>query len=217
MKVCLICFNGGRIAAGIFCLLACAATWMPYEVCGQQNAALVTVTPELMPPPIKLLPGNLRTSLNAARDLKARVRLALELTGEVLQRAEQLTSGQRYDAATSELGVYQALVEDTLQFLREGSTGNNKSRDLYRRIEQTLRAQASRIEAIRRLTPADYAVSFRAVFNTAKQARTEALNAFYGDTVVRDDDAENEKLSPDESSAGKNAAETPTNQSPQQP
>lgn len=137
------------------------------------------------PPPMKFVPRNERTQLLATRDSKARTRAAIELAELRLSRAEQLTAMQQYDVASAELGVYQGLIEDALYALTE-TRKNNKSRDIYKRLELSLRAHCARLEAIRRITPNEYAVNIKAIAECARRARTEALNAFYGDTVVRD-------------------------------
>jgi hypothetical protein len=137
------------------------------------------------PPPMKFVSRSERTQLSAARDAKARTRATIELAEARLARAEQLTAGQQYEAASTELGVYQGLLEDALSYL---DTGEQKkaSRDTYKRLELALRAHCSRLEAIRRVTPSEYAVHVKAICECARNARSEALNAFYGDTVIRD-------------------------------
>lgn len=134
---------------------------------------------------MKFVSRSERTQLSAARDAKARTRSAVTLAEARLTRAEQLTAGQQFEAASAELGIYQGLVEDALAYL-DGVAEKKKSRDIYKHLELSLRAHCSRIEAIRRMTPAEYAVHVKAICEHARNARAEALNAFYGDTVVRE-------------------------------
>jgi len=63
---------------------------------------------------------------------------------------------------------------------------SKKARDLYKKIELALRADAPRLTVIRRDTPLEYAIRIKEVEERAREGRTEALNAFYGQTVVRD-------------------------------
>jgi hypothetical protein len=146
------------------------------------------------PPPMKFVSRNERTQLLAARDAKARTRATIELAEARLSRAEQLTAGQQYEAASNELGSYQGLVEDALSYL-DGTAPKKDSRDTYKRLELALRTHCARLEAIRRVTPSEYAVHVKAICECARNARTEALNAFYGDTVIRDLSANDEKSS----------------------
>ncbi len=119
--------------------------------------------------------------------------VSLELAESHLQRAEALTAKDQFDNAGTELGNYRGLIEDALHFLISTNTSN---RDLYRRLELTLRTHSIRIEAIRRATPAEYAVNVKAIGEQMRKARTAALNAFYGDIVVREDSGENKEPSP---------------------
>lgn len=138
------------------------------------------------PPPMKFVPRNDRAQLSSTHDTKGRVRTTIELAEARLARAEELTAEQRYDSASAELGIYQGIIEDALSHMNENKNETNKQRDAYKRFELALRTHCARIEAIRRVTPAEYAINIKAICECARNARTEALNAFYGDTVVRE-------------------------------
>ena len=124
--------------------------------------------------------------LEAAKDTKARLRASLELADAHLTKAETKTSQVNYDEAAAELGQYRAIVEDLFLFLSSLKQDSNKTRDLYKRVELTLRAQGPRLSIIRRTTPAAHAVWIKEIEDFARHGRTEALNSFYGHTVVRD-------------------------------
>lgn len=171
------------------CLLVAVVVFIAPETRGQDyQTTLVSA-----PPPMKFVSRNERTQLSAARDPKSRTRATIELAELRLTRAEQLTAGQQFDEASAELGTYQGLVEDALSYLN--AQPGKKQRDVYKRLELALRAHSARIESIRRVTPAEYAVHVKAICECARKARTEALNAFYGDTVIRDNSLEDEKHS----------------------
>ena len=91
-----------------------------------------------------------------------------------------------YDAASAEVGKYHALIEDALTNLGSQKQDSNKARDLYKRLELALRADGPRLTAMRRVTPLEFAVWIKKVEDFARAGRTEALNSFYGHTVVRD-------------------------------
>jgi len=163
------------------------------------------------PPPMKFVPRSERTQLSSVSDAKAHTRAAIELAEARLARAEQLTAGQQFDAASAELGIYQGLIEDTLRFLGDAAGGKgNKMRDVYKRLELAIRAHCTRLEAIRRVTPSEYAINVKAICEYARDARDTALNSFYGDTVIKDS-AEGEKVSGDEG-----AKDSPANQAKKQ-
>lgn len=179
-----------HIALGC-CLLFASTLLMAIEAKGQEiRQPLVPA-----PPPMAFVPRNERTQLLATRDAKGRTRAAIELAEARLSRSEQLTALQQYDGASAELGIYQGLIEDALDSLAMGKKDSNKHRDTYKRLELALRSHCARLEAIRRITPTEYAVNIKAICECARNARTEALNAFYGDTVVREVSAEDHKVS----------------------
>ncbi|HWT00573.1 MAG TPA: hypothetical protein VN256_10020 [Pyrinomonadaceae bacterium] len=169
-----------RIVLGC-CLLTVAAAFVAPEARAQDGHMPFISAPA---PPMKFVSRGERTQLSATRDAKARTRATIELAEMRLARAEQLTAEQNYNAASGELGIYQGLIEDALDHLDDITKNDNKLRDTYKRLELALRAHCMRLEAIRRVTPSEYAVHVKAICECARNARSEALNSFYGDTVV---------------------------------
>ncbi len=139
------------------------------------------------PPPMKFIPREERSKLSEARDPKIRIRTAIDLAADHLSRAEELTSQKRFDRASEELGNYLALLDDMRQFLHSMNSDKNRTRDLYRHLDIALRGNVSRLEVIRRSTPVDYAENVKAAAEYARNARSEALEAFYGHTVLREE------------------------------
>ncbi len=163
------------------CLLAVAVAFVAPEARGQDGHMPLISAPA---PPMKFVSRGERTQLSATRDAKARTRATIELAEARLARAEQLTAEQSYNAASGELGIYQGLIEDALDYLDDITKNDNKLRDTYKRLELALRAHCMRLEAIRRVTPSEYAIHIKAICECARNARSEALNSFYGDTVL---------------------------------
>ncbi|MDQ3820668.1 MAG: hypothetical protein M3362_23705 [Acidobacteriota bacterium] len=159
------------------------------------------------PPPMKFVPRTERDQLSGITDAKAHTREALQLAEERLARAEQLTAGQQYEAATEQLGIYQGLIEDAIRFLEKGANGkSNKARDIYKNLDLALHTHCARLEAIRRITPSEYAVNVKAICEYARDVRTAALNSFFGDTVIKET-SENEKSQVDANSKDSSATE----------
>ncbi|HEV2879919.1 MAG TPA: hypothetical protein VGX24_01330 [Pyrinomonadaceae bacterium] len=149
------------------------------------RAQELIVPPQVAPPPMVYIPQEERTQLLSARDEKTRTRLSLELAEARLAHAEQQTALKQFNAATADLGVYQALMEDAIEHLYRAGDGGSRSRDLFKRIEQALHKHAARIEAMRRATPGEFAGNVLALIKLTRELRTEALDAFYSDSVVR--------------------------------
>ena len=166
-----------RLTLLVVLAAACAAFSSP-EARGQE----LVLPPQPAPPPMIYIPEDARKQLSSARDEKARTRLSLELAEARLARAEQYTEQKQFNAATAELGVYQALFEDALQYLHRSGAG--ASRDLYKRLEQALHKHAARIETIRRTTPSEFSGNILTLLRLVRDLRTEALESFYGNTVL---------------------------------
>jgi hypothetical protein len=143
-------------------------------------------TPLTAPPPFKMIVKEERSQIEATDDAKKRLKLTIDFAGAHLTRAEQHTAREDYEAASAEVGMYHALIESALQFLSTFKRDTNKTRDLYKRLELALRADGPRLTAMRRVTPLEFAVWIKKVEDFARDGRTEALNSFYGHTVVRD-------------------------------
>ncbi|HEY0322396.1 MAG TPA: hypothetical protein VGC66_15675 [Pyrinomonadaceae bacterium] len=169
-----------EIVVGLFAVVALVGL-MSVEARGQMAVG----TPLPAPPPLRLVPRGERSQLEAARDVKARMRLSVELAEARLTRAEQMTSSQQYESAARELGIYQGLLDDALRFLKDQKE-QRKLRDTYKRFEITLRSHAVRLETMRRTTPSEYAFNIKTITEYTKNLRGEALNGFYGDNVIRD-------------------------------
>ena len=179
----------------------------------QAQSAQPSPTPLTAPPPLKLITTEDKARLDQAKDTKQKLRTTIELGGVHLTRAEQLTNEGNYDAASAEVGMYHALIENALEELATLKRDSNKTRDLYKRLELALRADGPRLTAMRRITPLEFAVWIKKVEDFARAGRTEALNSFYGHTVVREPQKEKAEEKPPEKP---NDSPTPDNPTPQE-
>ena len=167
-------------------LLLLALVYLP-AASAQESQPQPQATPLPAPPPFKMIVKEERTALEgAAKDPSKRLKLTIEFADGHLTRAEQHTARENYDAAATEVGMYHALIENALQFLSSFKRDTNKTRDLYKRLELALRSDGPRLTAMRRTTPLEFAVWIKQVEDFAREGRTEALNSFYGHTVVRE-------------------------------
>ena len=183
---------------GLFLLLAIGVVCVPSAIA---QDARPSPTPLTAPPPIKVISKDERVQIDGRGDSKERLKLTIDLAAVHLTRAEELTTQGNFDSAATEVGSYHALMEDALDFLATMKRDSNKTRDHYKRLELALRAHGPRLTTMRRTTPLEYAVWIKKVEEFAREGRTEALNSFYGHTVVRDRDKSgvdkrNEKPSP---------------------
>lgn len=127
-----------------------------------------------------------RDQLTATKDPKARIRLTIELTAAQLTKMEQLTAQKSFPEASEALGNYLGLIEDGMHFVGSMTQDKNSTRDLYRRLDIALRAQIPRLAVMRRETPADYSIHLKAAEEFVRSTRSDALDSFYGHTVLRE-------------------------------
>jgi hypothetical protein len=138
------------------------------------------------PPPLKIIPKVERAQIEAETDTKDRLKLTLLLALTHLETAERHTAQTNFEAASVEVGTYHALIENALTLVASLKRDSNRTRDLYKRIELSLRAHGPKLTAMRRITPLEFAVWIKQVEDFARDGRTQALNSFYGHTVVRE-------------------------------
>src|SRR6266550_8074792 len=162
-------------------VLLLAALYVPI-VAGQDPR----VQEQTAPPPLKIITRQDRSQLNESKDPKARIKTTIELAEIHLANAENHTSQREFDNAAAEAGMYWALLDDAFSFMKTIERDSNRKRDLYKRLELALRAHGPRLGTIRRSTPAEYAVWIKEIEDFARNGRTEALNSFYGNTVIRE-------------------------------
>ncbi len=175
-----------------------------------ETAAQNLIVSPIAPPPLRLVSRVERSQLSQENDAKKHLKLNVELASQRLVRAEELVAVKRFEAVTDELASYQTILEEAFNFMQSRGRIDNKTRDLYKYLELQMRAHGPRLEAIRRLTPVEYAGYVRAVYEFTRDARTEALNSFYGDTVIKD-------LSPPKPPVKGETAGSTTHTKPQEP
>lgn len=158
----------------VFCCAAASA---------QEHPQVQTAT---APPPLKVITQQDRSTLDQMRDPKRRVKRTVELSEVHLLAAESKTHDGLFVEASAELGKYWALIEDAFRFLAPLNRDATKTRDMYKRVEIALRAHGARLTLLRRTTPHEYAVWIKELEEYARNGRTEALNSFYGHTVVKE-------------------------------
>ena len=141
-----------------------------------------------------------RSQLDAAKDPKSRLRSTIKLAEDRLVRAESLTTQKAYEEASIELGGYLGLIGDLRAFILTLERDKGSTRDMYKHLEIGVRLHISRLAVMRRSTPASYAVHFKDAEDYIKDTRAEALDSFYGHSVLREPSPETSptpKASPD--------------------
>lgn len=173
---------------GLFslCTVICAVFCLTGLVFGQQESQAVDYqgADETAPPPVFTMSGAEKSQLSGESDIKRRTQLCLILADARLRSAEAATDREDYQTALSELGSYQAIIENHIKFLERGAYSEGKVRDNFRRMDITLRSYTPRIETIRRTTPFEFAVHLKNILNFTRDARARALDSFFSDSIL---------------------------------
>lgn len=138
------------------------------------------------PPPMRFVPPDERSQLNATRDPKSRIRASIDLAEGRLTRGEEFTSQGKFDQASEELGCYLGLMDNLRAFIGAMNHEKGSTRDLYKHLEIALRKHLPRLAVMRRDTPAAYSGNLKAAEEYVRDARAEALDSFYGHSVLRE-------------------------------
>jgi hypothetical protein len=140
-----------------------------------------TAVAEAAPPPLKLLSKDEKTALEAEPQAKGRTSLTLNLMETRLKAAEQFHSSEEYVSMYKELGGFQALLDNQLEFLIRNSGTSNKAVSSLKKFEISLHAFAPRIELLRREVPSTYEPYLKSLLKYLSEAREKALEPLFGD------------------------------------
>ena len=139
---------------------------------------------DAVPPPIKTLPKDEKNQLNAETDPKDHTKLALELSEGHLAKAEELSDKNDFDSMLKELGSFNAVIDEAVSFIAKNSTGGGKILSSSKKLEIGLRSYSPRLEVIRRDVPSGYEHYLRGLIKTVRNARSKAIEPFFGTTVL---------------------------------
>jgi hypothetical protein len=149
-----------------------------------QEEAEENIPANLAPPALKIISKEEKSALAGVGDIKNRTKLALDLMEARLKKAEELNTQESFNALLTELGSFQALMDDALKFLNRNDDGRGKVMSTFKRFEMALRAFMPRIELIRRELPENYEYHVRKLLRTVRDTRAKAVEPFYSTTVL---------------------------------
>ena len=142
------------------------------------------------PPPMRFVSRAERSQLETAKDPKSRLRSTMSLAEVHLERTENFTAQKKFDEAALELGGYLGLIGDMRAFITTLNRDKGSTRDIYRHFEIAVRPHIPRLAVVRRDTPASYAGNIKDAEEYVKDTRSEALDSFYGHSVLREPEPE---------------------------
>lgn len=162
-----------------FCFLFSAFCFLLSPNVSAQNEAN-----DVEPPPLKILSKAEKSQLEAVNGIKERTKLALELMEARLVAAESFNAKEEHREMFHELGSFHALVDHTLAFLDRQGNDDAKVLNNFKRVELSLRKYITRLELIRRDLPNRYELYVRRLVKYIRDARTQAVEPLFGDSIV---------------------------------
>lgn len=167
-----------RTASRLFFAAAILLFILPYIAQAQEPDG------QEVPPPLKILPKDEKNQLMAETDPKKHTNLALELSEGHLTKAEELGGKQDFESMLKEFGAFSAVIDEAVSFIEKNSTGGGKILSSSKKLEIGLRSYSPRLEVMRRDVPSGYEPYLRGLIKAVRNARTKAIEPFFGTTVL---------------------------------
>lgn len=167
-----------------FTVVLLAVCTLSSELLAQQGEPSID---ELAPPPLKMFSAEERQQLEASTNIKKRTQLSLDLMEARILKSEKLASESAYKDSLRELAGFQALVENSLDYLHKTDAGGKKADGSFKKFEMYLRKQVSRLEIIRRAMPFKYGYYVQKMMKAVREARAKAIEPLFGDSVVAEE------------------------------
>lgn len=139
---------------------------------------------DVAPPPLKILSADEKAKLAAVSEVKQRTKLALDLMEIRMKQSEAFDAKENWDQMFVELGAFQGLMDDMLEFLTKSDKDNKKVLNNFKRFEIGLRMFTPRLELVRSHLPIRYELYVRNLIKNLRAARSKAIEPLFDDTVV---------------------------------
>jgi hypothetical protein len=137
----------------------------------------------VVPPPLNLITKEEKAELEAEEKMKDRTKLALNLIELRLAKSENSAEKQQFQESLDQLGRFQALIRHTFVYLKRNENNKGSFKN-FKRFEMTLREFLPRLELLRRELPYKYGYHVEKMIIFVRDARSEALEPFFDDTVI---------------------------------
>ncbi|MCO6512372.1 MAG: hypothetical protein J5I65_16430 [Aridibacter famidurans] len=160
-----------------------AAAFLSSSSFAQAPTEEAAIPAGVVPPPLNIISKQEKESLEAERKISDRTKLALELMESRLKLSEDAATKEEFQESLNQLGRFQALVRDTARYLHNNEE-SKKSYKNFKRFEQSLREFIPRLELLRRALPFKYGYHVRVMMEYLRDARSNALEPFFDDTVI---------------------------------
>ncbi len=140
---------------------------------------------DVSPAPVKTLHESEEKALKNETGIKSRTDLSVKLMEARLANAQEFIKKPSFQQALNELGSYQTLLEDALNFLKKNDSENGKVQNNFKKLEIILRKHTTQLELVRREMPYKFAWHVGKLMKAVRDARSEAIEPLYSDTIVK--------------------------------
>lgn len=157
---------------------------LPLFIFISSNSVIIAQEPDPLdvPPPQTSVLKTDKERLNTETEAVDRTKLALDILESRLAAAETKFAASDYSGSYNELGRFQGVMLNTIDFLENKSLKNRLS--ALKRFEVSLRKMIPRIETIRRDIPVEYIPWLQSLVRSLRDTRERALQPLFSDTVV---------------------------------
>ncbi len=152
-------------------------------LCFPNNSSAQNKLEDTVPPPLNILTRDEKKQLDSETKINNRTKLALELMEIRLLKSSQFLEKDKYRNSLDELGGFQALVRNTLNYLNQFQHQKSSLKS-FKRFEITLREFLPKLELIRREMPIEYSGHVRNMMKFVRDTRTKAVQPMFGNTVL---------------------------------
>lgn len=164
----------------VFNFLLFAVCFSPLAVCAQTDEP----PKDAAAPPLHVLSKDEKRQVESETNFKKRTQLSLDLMETRLHKAEEEATQNQFQNALEDLGGYQALLENVLNYLDSHDDRSNKVDYNFKRLEMGLRRVVPRLEILRRAMPFSYGYYVQKLQKLVREARAKAMEPLFDDTVV---------------------------------
>jgi hypothetical protein len=168
----------------LFVCLLFSAFCVPLTVFAQDE-----IPPDVAAAPEKTISDIEKKALIELKsDVKKRTKLSISFMEIRLHTAETLVLEPKFQNALSEIGAYQALLEDSFNYLEQNDLKSDKVQDNFRNLELVLRKHITRLEMIRREMSYKYGWHVQRLMKLVREIRAKAVEPLFSDTVLPNND-----------------------------
>jgi len=137
-----------------------------------------------------------RSELNTSKDPKSRIRATIDLATTRLSRTRSAYLAKKFRPGVGRTGRLLGLIDNVRFFMARMDRDKGSTRRSLSTPGNRFACAHSPPRVMRRSTPAEYAGNLKDAEEYLRDVRSEALDSFYGQSVLREPPAEKKPKAP---------------------